>query len=310
MLRRNSISILLLTILSLALNGQVVFCPPGAEWHAVFNPFNLHPWPVLEVEHVKYSRDSMLNSESVKVLSHKRFYLWGNYYLGNGPSVIRQKGDTIFFRGAVTRHRWEILYNFAAPPGGGWKTALNTGGCGDSLVFQNLVTGETYSVVNGHSLKQKNVKWSCVQSGRTTSGTVKIFERTGADHFPFYYLNSGCYIDGDCLHERLCYQDPQFGLLQLTQNDCVYSVGLTEGGGNDLFSFRPNPAADFVTFKTSLGGFTFVKCFDVLGKPVWERDLDGGAEHQLDISSLSPGVYFFRFYGAGECRSVKMVKRT
>src|SRR5688572_18100547 len=83
--------------------AQVVFCPPGARWNYTF--VNIPAWGGIYNfinESISYSKDSILNGESVKVLDH-RFYYETCYNVGGGKTkrtCIKQKGDTVFFRNA------------------------------------------------------------------------------------------------------------------------------------------------------------------------------------------------------------------
>jgi len=96
--------------------SQIKFCPPGAEWHYLFNTNNLNPKPHFENETVKYIGDSINGSDTIKILSHTRF-LEGFNYDYSGKTFIKQKGDTIFMRNKYTQNSWQILYNFSVGAG-------------------------------------------------------------------------------------------------------------------------------------------------------------------------------------------------
>ena len=74
--------------------AQVVFCPAGAEWNYYFSADLSGS---LENETVKYLRDTVIGTDSVKILRSSRLYSDGNPSPPDFLTHIKQKGDTIFF---------------------------------------------------------------------------------------------------------------------------------------------------------------------------------------------------------------------
>ncbi len=72
-----------------------------------------------------------------------------------------------------------------------------------------------------------------------------------------------------------------------------YGIILGAGGrevSNSLFTAYPNPAVDFITVEHDLYELKAVEIFNSLGQSVSKFDSPGS--NRVDVSSLSPGVYF------------------
>jgi hypothetical protein len=136
--------------------AQIVFCPPGASWNYSFvyipAPNGIYNYVN---EQIAYVKDSLIGGEPAKVLTH-RFYYEQCYQVGQlqpKETYIKQRGDTVFFRNARTQHTWQILYNFASPPGGSWKTTLLDA---YDIPYTTTLTVDSISqeVKNGFNLKK------------------------------------------------------------------------------------------------------------------------------------------------------------
>ena len=97
-------------------------------------------------------------------------------------------------------------------------------------------------------------------------------------------------------------------------NDCA-QIGVVSIQGQqvgvkqnsiDEFSFFPNPANDVLNLK-SVENLESVIIFDLLGQKVIESRANG-TDSQLDISSLSTGIYIMKVQANGKTGSYKLVK--
>lgn len=97
-------------------------------------------------------------------------------------------------------------------------------------------------------------------------------------------------------------------------NDCAQigvvsiqgqQVGVKENAIDD-FSFFPNPANDVLNLK-SVENLGTVIIYDLLGQQVIESRANG-TDSQLDISSLSTGIYILKVQANGKTGSYKLVK--
>jgi len=86
------------------------------------------------------------------------------------------------------------------------------------------------------------------------------------------------------------------GVCQCSPSNLLYALELIPDlgvGDNDIsgFTLFPNPAnGDIVNINTSISGEKQVAVFDVLGKKVMDVTID----NELNISTLSPGIYMVR----------------
>ena len=83
--------------------------------------------------------------------------------------------------------------------------------------------------------------------------------------------------------------------------------GISENA-NVVFSVSPNPASDVMTINPTVGGSYSAVLFDMGGKTVWEGSRLNG-DTQVDITSLSEGVYFLKVTANGLTRTQKVVVR-
>ncbi|PBQ31228.1 hypothetical protein CNR22_05430 [Sphingobacteriaceae bacterium] len=287
------------------LKSQLVFCPPGAEWHYYFNWFNGGKIN----EHVKYVGDSLDGSDTLKILSHKRLLLGCSPLMSK--TLIKQKGDTIFFKNSQTQNGWQVLYNFAATTGQSWKTTVDNG---NTFVITYTFTVDSVKqvLVNGSSLKRLYVKEKAIFSSQsyTWNTTTSVTERLGCDNFLFNFrpYNFG-WCDADYFAERLCYKDNSFGLLKFTDKSCDYSipVGISEQSQNAKLRVYPNPVQDFLLVDLESAYEVASIITDISGRPLRKIKLDKNSK--IDISDLSKGIYFLSiFEGTEKNFTTKFIK--
>ena len=75
---------------------------------------------------------------------------------------------------------------------------------------------------------------------------------------------------------------------------------------NAVFSASPNPASDLLTVTPTVAGSYQATLFDLNGREVWAGQSLQGAT-QVDVSSLSEGVYFLKVTANGLSRTEKVV---
>ena len=297
------LAIFLFTIIQILPAQPLVFCPPGSEWHYLFDNF----WYPDTNEEVKYIKDSIIGQDTLKVLKHKwhKYYLRDNLSSGsNGLTLIKQKGDTIFFKNFLTPGGWQILYNFAAQPGDNWQTTVITNGpYGSSLpITYNYTVNAVSSInVNMFSLRTLSVTYGYTMQHwpnpnlLTFYGTTQFIERFGGSEFLFNFINQKWASDGDLFKSFLCYQDTEFGIKQFTTTDCRFNldVGLEEYSAGQFLRLFPNPAHDKVTIEIEGAGANLAfRLADVSGRELKHQLLETGqSAHTIDLSDLAHGVY-------------------
>jgi hypothetical protein len=282
------------------IKSQIVFCPPGAEWN--YN-FGLMIGPVVN-ETIKYRGDTIIGQDTLKIITHRRFFNVHNVSSYPTISFLKQKGDTIFMRNEKTDNQWQVLYNFAATPGQSWTIKLFPF---NNLAFSSTTT-ITYTItvdsigtvnINNYNLKRLYVKYSTGLQPNCT-----ITERIGCSEFFFNYRNTK-YSDGDYFIRFLCYQDNKFGLKQFSDKPCNFvnfvgeqmnSLDLTE------INIFPNPSSGVFTIRSN-DDLKFDKLYvsDLCGtiKKTQTCDTLNIKSMLVDISELENGVYFLQLLNKG-----------
>lgn len=83
--------------------------------------------------------------------------------------------------------------------------------------------------------------------------------------------------------------------------------GISENA-NVVFSVSPNPTSDVMTISPTVDGSYGAVLFDLGGKTIWEGSHLNG-DTQVDVTSLSEGVYFLKVTANGLSRTQKVVVR-
>lgn len=291
--------------------SQVVFCPPGAEWNYYFSGDNNN----LKNERIKYERDSLINQFTCKIISHSFFYKYGFGGSSNKTfTLLKQSGDTVFFRNKYSAHTWQILYNFAATSGQSWYTTVSqTGVTVDTHTF-TVDSVKNISTNNGQTLKNMYVKVYCYSNTATGSPKVEnieITERFGGKQFFFNLYSSITQFHGMYFNQFLCYNDPQIGEVKFSQSGCTVTeeVGLTELNtpDNTLVHF-PNPCSNQLNINSDILIRT-VELFDLSGKSVFTKTFDTQQNtYTIDVSQLAQGLYIAQLQTEKGKQFVKVVK--
>lgn len=286
---------ILLFFYCISLKSQVVFCPPGAEWHYYFLWFNGGKIN----EHVKYSGDSLDGADTLKILSHKRLFLGCSPLMSK--TLIKQKGDTILFKNSQTQNSWQTLYNFAATPGQSWTTTLLNGNT-VTVTYTCTVDSAKQVFVNGFSLKRLYLKEKAIFANPsfTWNVSLSVTERLGTEGFLFHFRHyTSGYCDADYFAERLCYKDDAFGLQQFTDKACDYAdlTGISEDHLSSL-NIYPNPAKDLLTIEMYFTEGTEVRISDVAGRRM--KTILAGQNPGINVSDLCKGIYFVSIFKDSE----------
>jgi hypothetical protein len=295
----------LIFLTTIKIQAQVVFCPPGAEWHYNFYTIFIN---ATENQTIKYVGDTIWGAETLKILSPANFYISQNCR-GVSRTLIKQKGDTIFMNNNLTQNTWQILYNFAAQPGQSWQTThLNS----FNALVTVTVTVDSIGLVyfNGFGLKRLYVKYASSQSCFQASlGVAQITERFGCYPYLYNYCGGKCSSDGDILTDFLCYSDNSFGSYQFTDKSCNFEnfVGLMERENNVGLWLYPNPVTDLFTVESARLENIEASLTDLSGREIIHSKFITSL--QLDLSDLKSGVYFVNLSSAGKLiRTEKLIK--
>jgi hypothetical protein len=276
------------------LTCQVVFAPKGAEW--CYNFWESWGTSNFNVEKITYLRDSVIGNDTVKLLKSKRVFRECDNRLIY--TLIKQKGDTIYFKNASTQ-QWQILYNMAALPGEKWNTMmLFTNNTLKQYTVTVLSVGST--TVNGFSLKKQHVQYEWSDPGMTYTTVCDITERFGCSLFMYNYFNQyQGFCDADAFYRFLCYKDSVFPQTQFTSYPCDYTSGIEENvkTGSSILAY-PNPNNGSFTIKLPEGRQeqnVEISMFDITGRLISKenRSITNGSEIGVK-SDLKDGMYLLK----------------
>ena len=285
-------ALLLLLLAFQKTQAQIVFCPPGAEWHYSFFDPMFSEW---KNEQVKYVRDSVIGIENVKVLSHRRFFNSYNSFVVS-LTVLKQAADTVFLRNVVTNHQWQVLYIYSASGGQSWKTTMYNF---STTAFTTTVSVDSVAniSINNFNLKRLFVRYLQQAPPQWSSSDI-IDERIGCARFLFNYYNPYRPSDGDRSLGILCYQDSSFGLKQFTSKPCNYVdyVGIAENYQNSNIKIYPNPVADIFTIGSEdvfIDAGILLSIKDLCGREIKNQAIYNlnSDPTKVDISDLPKGLY-------------------
>lgn len=270
-------------------------------------------------EMIKYIGDSVLNSQTVKILQHsKSFYYQNNY--GIRYSVIKQNGDTVFFRNATTQHSWQVLYNFAATAGQSWTTTVSDTHSWSAVTIYTITVDSVITTgVNGFNLRTLYVKYKVNTPAPYSIPDMpaQITERFGCHYFLFNYKPVPFSTDQDQSMSVLCYKDNTFGTKLFTDKPCNYEAYMSieensQAGGS--FHIFPNPGnGQFrLSIPNSLAGSDLeIKVLDLSGRRVKQMKPDAGSlSPSIDLRELETGAYTIQVAQGGQIRyNGKIIKQ-
>ncbi len=274
---------LLIFLTFLRTHSQVQFCPAGAEWNYLYN--NGSSYSNIRA---KYVRDTIEGLETIKIIDHSPLFSYG--FGPVGPSYIKQKGDTIFFRNKIgTKNTWQILYNFEAQAGQTWTNQISISSSTSEIQITTSVTGVGTTTINGKTLKELTID---VLNSPGYINT-KITELLGGNYYLFPFFNYFA-SDPPYIVSFLCYKDNTFGQVQLTSLTCDAGTGISVNRtDNSYMNVYPNPVNAKVTLDLSSQNTKTSEIIiqDVSGLEIEKLELKTQT-FELEVSAYHAGVYF------------------
>lgn len=300
-MKNNLLFLVLILSAPVLLAQQVKFCPPGAYWNYSF--VNIPEWNRIyksSNEQIVYTGDSIAAGDTIKFLTHKKYYstCFNSQQTLVKRTMIKQKGDTIFFRNAITYNSWQILINFACPIGGSWQTTYNNA-YGAPITYVFTVDSIKQVIENSFSLKRLYTPYGM------------FTERFGCHNFlfPFYSYAGGC--DGLYFAEFLCYTDQSFGTKQFTDKACTFSGqininAIAENAATTDWQLSPNPSSSLFTVTSNAGQQYNYQLCSIAGEILKSGEFDGSLV--IDAIDFAPGLYFLNLSDGEYSKCLKLVK--
>ncbi len=285
-----------IAICSISIGFSQNFAPIGAVWHygqAWMGPGS----SFLKIESIQ---DSVFNNKNCTLLIKNEEVGCD----GRPLEVLVYEEDSVVYFWDTKFDEFQILYDLKKQTGESWvfKTKSPITQVIDTLtVTVNSISSES---INGFDLMKLFVTHSN-SSGNQFS--TSIYEKIGDPSYMFNYIsdvNMAC--DVNYSSGLRCYEDADFGFY--TTNSaiaCDYnSLSLAKKREND-FTISPNPATDNIFIETKLNDFGNFKIqlINSLGEIV----IEANSQNNIDVSSLSCGVYIFNLISNQNSFSEKIV---
>jgi hypothetical protein len=90
--------------------------------------------------------------------------------------------------------------------------------------------------------------------------------------------------------------------------ECYYPVtGINSIIAQQMFSLKPNPAADFITINSAGDEYYSVELLNIQGQMLIEKTVFNQSE-QINLTSLKPGIYFIRIFNKQGDFKYKFIK--
>jgi len=290
-----------LTFIFLAgwVGAQAEFAPVGATWHFDYYLFVA----VVGYEKITVEKDTVLFGKQAKKLALERvtkIYPSNDLYFFHEVHFLHQTGDTIwhFDPNTSNQNDFHILFDFSLMPG-------------DTLFYDDF--GYHYLVIDSVGTIELNGGQYPVQYGSTPFSPVNqhekviISEKTGTlNTYLFIDTPDLCFLDGDC-HYLRCYEDLDFPLLQLSDEDCEFLITSTaEVPQQSTLVISPNPTSDYLNFYLRTPIVAREASFRIInaaGIVVQEFKSDSPEATYIEpLWNLAAGVYFLQYLENGLVR--------
>ena len=269
-------------LLNLALSAQN-FAPIGATWHYTEQHSSSPHIAYIKMESVK---DTLFQGKNCRVLEKSTILVCSDR---PKTEYIYEQNDTVYFW-QPDLQQFQPLIVFNANPSDWWEF-IRPYGFRDDETIRVTVDSISFESYNGQSLRTMHVNYQKVAQGWTPTTYSKIVERLGDFRYLFNGMsNDNC--DGNTSSGIRCYSDSVFGNYNSGfYANCEYTnIGLEEAELLKVSLF-PNPVKEKLQVSWSGANDLKLSIFSPEGKIVY-RGAFSEAEREIDLSGLSPGVYF------------------
>jgi hypothetical protein len=142
--------------------------------------------------------------------------------------------------------------------------------------------------------------------GYTLQNGILTIDNDINDNDPGFALGSVTFTcEGNIYQLVTSASEGTYVRLNTNVNDCL-STSINEIDQNNLTQVYPNPATDFVNFK-SANTIEKITLFNVLGEEVLSKEVNA-QNFDMDISILIPGSYFAKLDSKGQSQTIKLLK--
>ena len=272
-----------------------VWIKSGATWH-----YNWHFFAWGGFIKIHYDNDTILQGKNCQKLSSLKYNFaydqFGTiHFLGVDTMTDKytyNSGDTVFH---FVNNQFYILYNFGAAPGDTWDLGVDTSG---------FLCGQSYARVDSIGtieLNGQTHRWISLSATLNSSVSLygKAVERIGSIDNYLFPLEVNCDTSSIAdfpSYTFACFEDDSFPLYNRTISDCEYLLYIGVVELNDTKSnylIYPNPSNEIININSSSNNSFEIIIYTIKGQQL--RTINNCNDNtQIDISTLSDGVYIFR----------------
>ncbi|NOQ73368.1 MAG: T9SS type A sorting domain-containing protein [Crocinitomix sp.] len=275
-----------------------VWVDNGATWHYEF----WQPFMSGYVE-MNYDRDTTIDGISCQVIETTQYKFFdGGGFAGSTIRPIQityVSGDTVFYR---SNGAFFVLFDFGAEIGDTWMISdvpsLEYVDCDEVSVIQ--VTGTGVMDIAGESYRYLDLE----PTSNSPYGFVgRYVERfgllsTGLEQFRYLFpqeVECDGIPDGGALEFGysgfLCFEDDSFSLYSPTSSSCTKVVSVPENSELVDVKCYPNPATNILEISAA-NPIDQLQVYSSVGEYVMTVNVSEYVA-QIDVSTLSRGIYFF-----------------
>lgn len=244
---------------------------------------------------IEYVRDSILYGKTCQVLKTTQSNYTASPPIGLISTQIYENytysnGDTVFYLVDTT---FAVLYNFGALPGDTWNLGVDSNAydCTNSIVKVDSISSMIISS-NPH-----RVLFVSDSANSPVAITGTIIEHIGSMTylFPTGRVCDTFAIVEYCLIGFACFSDSLESYPVIPPGDCEnpFTIGINENEQhtNEIL-ISPNPADNQISVSWNNFESTILSVYNILGELFISKDVNQITNITINISELTPGVYF------------------
>lgn len=289
------------------------WCPQGAQWH-----FGENQIYTTGYETLSYINDTIINTINCKKIN--QYFTGTTWNTGGQVTTIYikshftyEQANTVYYYNSVN-NVFDTLFNFNANIGDKWLNILHPFSSCQNGRRHVTVLDTSHKMINGSFLKKLTLKYDYLSGGTIPQFYIDtIYEKIGTvRYFLFpYKCETNIILDPDLSVAApfRCYQDnffTYFDMLNAYTPSCNYITTIKKLDATNYIQFYPNPTTSILNIvdeQNQLQNST-LQIKNYLGQIL----LSTAYSNQIDLSTLSSGMYFLTIQNGNNAKSFKIMK--
>lgn len=305
MTMKKNLFMLLIIFITITVKAQL-WCTPNSVWH--YDTSN----PLWNTTYTKqtYIYDTLVLGTTFNKIKSETHGMGSSGAINNyGYYYTSLQNKVVFFNSTNSNIEANDTLMYFGPIGAKWRCSKNGGtSCAQSYI-EIVDTGA--SVIQGQILKWRKINYTNYNLYGTANQTVQtgidtIFERIGYKHLGFQLIGYCSDVPDVTAGYFRCFQDNQINI-NATNKVCDFTTGLFENTDRlNSISIYPNPTNSIINIIDEKKQFqnSSIEIKNYMGQVIYSNSFNS----QIDISSLSSGMYFLTIQDKENKRTVKIIK--